>query len=141
MPNEQLPADRFATARQFADALSGAAAVPAPVSTLAHERQPRARGVKLLTQVAPWGGIAAAAGEEWNVAERHFTNAFDLATALPHVPGQGEVHRWRPWMLLTRRAPGDVERAYEMLKEAIELFDRLGLTRRARECRAMLGEV
>ena len=85
-------------------------------------------------------GIAAAAGERWDVAERHFTDALDLATTLPHVAGQGEARRWHAWMLLTRHAPGDVERAHQMLREAIEQFDRLGLTRRSRACRAMLQE-
>ncbi len=84
-------------------------------------------------------GIAAAAGEQWEVAEQHFVSALDLAMTIPHMPGQGEVRRWHAWMLLARAAPGDVERAHQMLREAIALFDRRGLTRRARVCRAMLG--
>jgi eukaryotic-like serine/threonine-protein kinase len=99
------------------------------------------RGVRvdLESVVEMYCGIAAAAGERWEVAEEHFTNAMALADEMPHVIGQGEIRRWHAWMLLARQAPGDVERAQTMLREAVEQFERLKLTRRERACRELLA--
>ena len=85
-------------------------------------------------------GIAAAAGERWELAEQHFTNALHTALTLPHIAAQGDVRRWHAWMLLLRRGPGDVERAQVMLRDAIALFERVGLPRRARICKGMLDD-
>jgi hypothetical protein len=85
-------------------------------------------------------GIAAAAGGQWALAEQHFENALHTAQTAPHVPAQGEVRYWHAWMLLTRRAPGDVERARMMLAEALAHYERLGLPHRVRLCRTMLEQ-
>ena len=85
-------------------------------------------------------GIAAAAGRQWDLAEQHFVNALHTALTAPHVPAQGDVRRWHAWMLLARRGPGDVERAQGMLRDAIALFERIGLPRRARICKGLLAE-
>ena len=81
--------------------------------------------------------IAAAAGEQWDLAEQHFVNALHTARTAPHLPAEGDVLRWHAWMLLSRRASGDRERAQALLSEAIALFERIGLPRRARACEQM----
>ena len=85
-------------------------------------------------------GIAAAAGERWDLAEMHFINALHTARTAPHLPAEADVLRWHAWMLLRRRAPGDEERAVSLLREAIAVAERVGLTRRARLAATMLEQ-
>lgn len=84
-------------------------------------------------------GIAAAAGGRWDLAETHFINALHVSRTTPHVPAEPDVSRWHAWMLLQRRASGDVDRAVGMLRECIALCERVGLPRRARGASEMLG--
>jgi len=89
-----------------------------------------------LTETA--AGIAAAAGERWDDAEEHFERALRAANEMPHVPEQADIRYWHAWMLLARRAAGDVERSRAMLEEAIPMFDRAGRKRRKRESEELL---
>ena len=84
-------------------------------------------------------GIAAAAGGRWDLAESHFNNALQVTRTAPHVPAEPDVLQWHAWMLLQRRASGDVERAVGMLHECVALCERVGLPRRARVASEMLG--
>src|SRR4030095_6877302 len=45
-----------------------------------------------------YAGIAAAAGERWDAAERHFERALRAANEMPHVPEQADVRYWHAWM-------------------------------------------
>ena len=83
-------------------------------------------------------GIAAAAGGQWELAETHFINALHVSRTAPHVPAEPDVLHWHAWMLLHRRAPGDVERAVGMLRECVALCERVRLPRRARLAAEML---
>lgn len=83
-------------------------------------------------------GIAAAAGGQWDLAETHFINALHVTRTAPHVPAEPDVLHWHAWMLLQRRASGDVERAVGMLRECVALCERVGLPRRARLAAEML---
>jgi hypothetical protein len=49
------------------------------------------------------------------------------AAELPMLIGQPETRRWYAWMLIDRNAPGDRDRARELLTEAIERYRRLGM--------------
>jgi hypothetical protein len=83
-------------------------------------------------------GIAAAAGGQWDLAEAHFTNALHVTRTAPHVFAEPDVLRWHAWMLLQRRASGDVERAVGMLRECVALCGKIGLPRRARVAAEMI---
>jgi len=72
-------------------------------------------------------GIAAAAGEEWTLAEAHFEKALRLAEELPHRLEQPEVRRWYARMLLDREGSGDEQRARKMLIEAKAIYEELGM--------------
>jgi len=80
--------------------------------------------VGLLTTSA---GIAAACGEDWAAAERHFEAALREAHALPYQIAQPEARRWFAWMLAERQAPGDRQRAQTLLGEATEMYRRIGM--------------
>ena len=76
----------------------------------------------------PWltertAGIAAAAGSDWQAAERHFETALEQAETIPLRPEQAEVRRWYARALLERRGPGDRGRALQMLTEARALSE------------------
>jgi hypothetical protein len=86
--------------------------------------------------VERFGGMAAAAGREWALAERHFEAALALADDLPLVPEQTLVRYWYGRALLDRAGAGDRERARELLAEALtraESSGLRGLTRRIEE--------
>jgi tetratricopeptide (TPR) repeat protein len=89
-----------------------------------------------LTEVG--AGIAAAAGARWEDAEFHFESGSRIADEHPHVAEQADVRYWHAWMLLERRAVGDVERARVLLNEAMPMFERSGRKRRLRECGELL---
>ena len=70
---------------------------------------------------------AAAAGEQWDVAERHFKTALGQAHDFPNRSEQPEVRYWWARMLIDRGAHGDKERARTLLEEAIEIYGQLGM--------------
>jgi tetratricopeptide (TPR) repeat protein len=72
-------------------------------------------------------GIAAAAGNDCDRAEAHFSTAQHQAHTLPHRIAQPDVRRWHAWMLRRRDAPGDRERAVVLLTEALALYREIGM--------------
>jgi class 3 adenylate cyclase/tetratricopeptide (TPR) repeat protein len=86
-------------------------------------------------------GIAAAAGGQWEKAEEHYRTALRQADELPVVMEQAEVRRWYARMLIDRDAPGDRERARELLAEAVEGYGRIGMPKHRGMAEALLGEV
>ena len=76
-------------------------------------------------------GISAACGGLWDVAEGHFRTALDQAHAMPYRSEQAETRRWHAWMLKQRRGPGDLQRADELLTEAVALYEEVGMPRHA----------
>jgi TolB-like protein/tetratricopeptide (TPR) repeat protein len=74
-----------------------------------------------------FAGMAAAAGKDWEAAERHFKKALQLAEDLPHRVDQARVRYWYARMLLDRNRTGDTERARGLLSEARELSESMGL--------------
>ncbi|HUE97222.1 MAG TPA: AAA family ATPase, partial [Longimicrobiaceae bacterium] len=88
-------------------------------------------------------GIAAAAGDDWEVAERHFESAIQLADDLPVVSEQPETRVGYARMLLDRGCAGDTDRARDLSIEARDAFAASGLSERVmlferilRECAA-----
>ena len=82
--------------------------------------------------------IAAAAGEHWDDAERHFEQALQAANEIPHVPEQADIRYWHAWMFVTRHAAGDEARARVLLEDALPMFERTGRKRRKRESEELL---
>jgi tetratricopeptide (TPR) repeat protein len=80
--------------------------------------------VGLLQTVA---GMAASAGGQWDKAEQHYRTALRQAHELPVVMEQPEVRRWYARMLIDRDAPGDREKARELLTEAVAMYRRIGM--------------
>ena len=86
-------------------------------------------------------GIAAAAGERWQEAEEHHQAALRQADELPHLIEQPEVRRWYARMLLDRNAPGDHERARDLLNESLEKYQSLGMPKHEAMSEALLKQL
>jgi tetratricopeptide (TPR) repeat protein len=84
----------------------------------------RRHGYGLARTVA---GISAGCADRWDEAEEHFATALHQANELPHVIEQAEVRRWWAWTLLHRGGDGDRDRAGDLLGNAIEIYERLGM--------------
>jgi tetratricopeptide (TPR) repeat protein len=86
-------------------------------------------------------GMAAAAGEQWEKAEEHYKEALRLAHELPVVIEQPEVRRWYARMLIERDAPGDREKARQLLTEAIAMYGRIGMPKHVEMVDALLSQL
>jgi tetratricopeptide (TPR) repeat protein len=74
-----------------------------------------------------FAGMAAAAGQQWDLAERHFESALRQAEEFPHRVEAPHVQRWHAHMLLQRDAEGDPVRARALLDSARASYDELGM--------------
>jgi hypothetical protein len=83
-------------------------------------------------------GILATTRGEWALAERHFNDAQVMHTKMGARPFHARTQVAYAEMLLTRRAPGDVERATEMLAEAVIVADALGMVVLAERARQLV---
>ena len=86
-------------------------------------------------------GMAAAAGGQWEKAEEHYRTALRQAQEIPHKIEQPEVRRWYARMLLDRDAPGDRDKAFRLLTEAIAIYRQIGMPKHVEMAEKMLGEV
>jgi tetratricopeptide (TPR) repeat protein len=86
-------------------------------------------------------GIAAAAGRQWKKAEEHYQTALRQAHELPHKIAQPEVRRWYARMLIDRDAPGDREKARELLTEAVAMYRRIGMPKHVEMAEALLSQL
>ncbi|MEE8346410.1 MAG: tetratricopeptide repeat protein, partial [Dehalococcoidia bacterium] len=85
-------------------------------------------------------GIAAACGSQWEKAEEHYQTALRQAHELPHKIEQPEVRRWYARMLIDRDAPGDRDKARELLTEAIAMYRKIGMPKHVEMAEALLAE-
>ena len=85
-----------------------------------------------------FAGIAAGAGRKWEQAERHFETALRQAHEIPVVIEQPEVRRWYARMLIDRDAPGDREKARQLLTEAVAMYRRIGMPKHVEMAEEML---
>jgi tetratricopeptide (TPR) repeat protein len=83
-------------------------------------------------------GIAAVAARQWEAAEEHFQIALQQAESLPNVFEQAEIRRFHAMMLIDRAAPGDRETARALLKEALETYTQIGMSRHLEMTQALL---
>jgi serine/threonine protein kinase/tetratricopeptide (TPR) repeat protein len=86
-------------------------------------------------------GIAAAAGQLWEQAEEHFDTALKQAHEIPHVIEQPEVRRWYAHMLMKRGADGDLDKAHMLLKEAIELYQKIDMPRHLGMAQSLIEQI
>jgi tetratricopeptide (TPR) repeat protein len=86
-------------------------------------------------------GMAAAAGGQWEKAEEHYRTALRQAHEIPHKIEQPEVRRWYARMLIDRDGPGDRDKAFRLLTEAIAMYREIGMPKHVEMAEAMLGEV
>jgi len=86
-------------------------------------------------------GIAAAAGRQWPRAEKHFNTAIEGADSMPHPLEQSEARRFYGQMLIERAAPGDLAKAREALKEALQGYQRMGMPKHAALTQSLLEQV
>lgn len=74
-------------------------------------------------------GIATMAGRHFEESEAHFLHALAQAESIPHRPEQAHTRRWYGQMLLERDSPGDRQQAEEVVRQAIEDYERMGMHR------------
>jgi tetratricopeptide (TPR) repeat protein len=83
-------------------------------------------------------GIAAGAAREWKSAEEHFQIALEQAESFPQRLEAAEILRFNAMMLKERDAPGDRERARQMLAHALDTYVRIGMRRHIEITQALL---
>lgn len=84
-------------------------------------------------------GIAAAAAEQWTVAEEHHQIALAQADTLGWRMARADARQWYAEMLLARDQPGDRARARALASEAVALYHALGMPAFAKQTQALLG--
>ena len=85
-------------------------------------------------------GIAATAGRRWDEAQTHYETALGLADKSPFRSEQAEARYWYARMLLDRNAPGDREKARDLLDTALALYREIGMPRHAEMAEKLLAE-
>jgi tetratricopeptide (TPR) repeat protein len=84
-------------------------------------------------------GIAAAAGRDWERAERHFAAAIDRADRMPHLVEGADARRFYGQMLAERGEPGDDDRARDLLADAIGRYAGLGMPKHEEMTESLLS--
>jgi class 3 adenylate cyclase/tetratricopeptide (TPR) repeat protein len=85
-------------------------------------------GPRLMRTLA---GMAAAAASDWDAAHRHFEAAIQLGEQLPNLIEQADTRLFYAQMLLDRAYAGDQNLARSFLRQAFEIYDRIGMPRHA----------
>src|SRR5688572_29465442 len=75
-------------------------------------------------------GLSTGTGR-WEESEAQFQKALAEAETIPHRPEQAHTRRFYGQMLLERSGRGDVARAGEVLRQAVEDYRRMGMPRHA----------
>lgn len=85
-------------------------------------------------------GVAAAAGRQWDTAEKHFRLALQQAERFPHRLEQVEIRRFYGAMLLDRGALNDQSKAHKLLNEAVENYTHIGMPHHSLITKALLDK-
>ena len=93
----------------------------------------------LMTQTVT--GIAAAAGEQWDKAVEHFETSLRQAHEFPHKLEQPQVRYWYAKMLTDRNAPGDRDKARQLLGEAIEAYKSIDFPRHLEMAKELMARL
>jgi class 3 adenylate cyclase/tetratricopeptide (TPR) repeat protein len=86
-------------------------------------------------------GLAAAAARQWDVAERHFDLARELATQISNRLELADLCRFHARMLLDRGRDDDHMRAAEMLEDALTAYREFGMPAYAAEAEGLLRQL
>ena len=73
--------------------------------------------------------LAAAGARDWKASEEHFRIARRQADFFPDRLEQAEICRFYAMMLVDRGAPGDREKAQNLLREALVTYTNIGMPR------------
>jgi len=76
--------------------------------------------------------------ERFEEAEPHFTAALELEERVNAPPLATRTRYWYARMLLARNAPGDRERARELLEACLGTAERLGMAKLAEQARELI---
>jgi tRNA A-37 threonylcarbamoyl transferase component Bud32/tetratricopeptide (TPR) repeat protein len=85
-------------------------------------------------------GIAAAAGNRWDVAETHYHAALRLADDMPFVSEQAEARYWYARMLVDRNGSQDRRRAKALVDEAVAIYHAAGMFWHATRANALAAD-
>jgi tetratricopeptide (TPR) repeat protein len=86
-------------------------------------------------------GVAAAAAQQWNVAEQHFRIALRQAQDFPHVVEVAEIQRFYGAMLIERDEPNDCGKARALLIQACDTYSQTGMPRHSAMAKALLNKL
>jgi hypothetical protein len=84
--------------------------------------------------------MAAAAAQQWDDAQQHFSRAQQQSVELPSALDRPQVLHWHAQMLLERGDPKDRDRARVMLAEALHDYETYGMPILATQARALLSD-
>jgi len=79
-------------------------------------------------------------GASLEAAEEHFQIAMQQAESYPYLLEQAEIRRFYSMMLMDRAAVGDLEKARTLLREALESYTQIGMSRDIEMTRALLDQ-
>jgi hypothetical protein len=73
-------------------------------------------------------GVAAACAGDWSAAEQHHLTAIHQTEAAPYRVSQPQARERYAQMLLDRNASGDAEKARGLLREALAIYQSIGMS-------------
>jgi DNA-binding SARP family transcriptional activator/tetratricopeptide (TPR) repeat protein len=100
-----------------------------------------ASGEVSLGPVARYLGILAATIELWQDSERHFEQALVLTSRMGARPWLAHTQEDFGRMLLARGEPGDLDKARDLVEQALATYRDLGMEPRAARASALLEQV
>jgi tetratricopeptide (TPR) repeat protein len=86
-------------------------------------------------------GLLAATMSRWEEAVQHFEYAIEMNTALEARPYLAHTQEDYARMLIDRDGPGDRDKAFRLLTEAIAMYRKIGMPKHVEMAEALLGEV
>lgn len=106
---------------------------------LPHARlNPLASGEVALGSVERYLGILASTTSRWTEAARHFEDALAMNESMGARPWLAHTQHDYARMLLDHGSPGDRERAYQLLDQALAIYRELGMESYAASAGALL---
>ena len=86
-------------------------------------------------------GIAAACAGEWAAAEQHHLTAINQMDTAPYRVSQPMAREWYALTLLDRKSPGDNIKAHDLLREALAMFESIGMPFHAKRTSGLLASL
>jgi tetratricopeptide (TPR) repeat protein len=84
--------------------------------------------------------LLAATMRRWEDAERHFEDAIRTNAQLGDKPWLAHTRAQYARMLIDRDGPGDRDKAFRLLTEAIAMYRKIGMPKHLEMAEAMLAE-